>query len=123
MENIYKADYMQDPCDCLTKENLEWLEEHCEKAIRYERKEGRHEHQITLDLLYRFQEQQEIIANIKEYANNEIESATEDIADYIDDDREGNKDIIGELKEWREHWRDINRILNNKKTYIDYKNY
>lgn len=57
---------------------------------------------------------------IKEYANNEIESATEDIADYIDDDREGNKDIIGELKEWREHWEDIIRIMNNEKTYMDW---
>lgn len=61
-----------------------------------------------------------IIASIKEYAQQEINFATEDIEDYIDDDREGNKDIIGELKEWREHWKDIIRIMNNEKTYMDY---
>lgn len=62
-----------------------------------------------------------IINSIKEYAQQEINSATEDIEDYIDDDREGNKDIIGELKEWREHWKDIIRIMNNEKTYMDFE--
>ena len=62
-----------------------------------------------------------IIDSIKEYAQQEIDFATEDIKDYIDDDREGNKDIIGELKEWREHWKDIIRIMNNEKTYIDFE--
>lgn len=62
-----------------------------------------------------------MIDSIKEYAQQEIDFATEDIEDYIDDDREGNKDIIGELKEWREHWKDIIRIMNNEKTYIDFE--
>lgn len=62
-----------------------------------------------------------IINSIKEYTQQEIDFATEDIEDYIDDDREGNKDIIGELKEWREHWKDIIRIMNNEKTYIDFE--
>ena len=62
-----------------------------------------------------------IINSIEEYAQQEIDFATEDIEDYIDDDREGNKDIIGELKEWREHWKDIIRIMNNEKTYIDFE--
>lgn len=62
-----------------------------------------------------------IIDLIKEYAQQEIDFATEDIEDYIDDDREGNKNIIGELKEWREHWKDIIRIMNNEKTYIDFE--
>lgn len=60
------------------------------------------------------------IDRIKEYANNEIESATENIEDYIDDDREANKSLIGEIKEWREHWKDIIRIMNNEKTYMDW---
>lgn len=63
------------------------------------------------------------IKELEEYANWHIEHLTEDIADYIDDDKVGNASIIGDFKEEREHWRDINRILNNKKTYIDYKNY
>ena len=60
---------------------------------------------------------------LEEYANWHIEHLTEDIADYIDDDRKANASLIGELKEEREHWKDIIRISNNEKTYIDYKNY
>lgn len=74
--------------------------------------------EIVLNLL---EEKDKIINSIKEYAQQEIDFATEDIEDYIDDDREGNKDIIGELKEWREHWKDIIRIMNNEKTYIDFE--
>jgi len=62
-----------------------------------------------------------IVENIKEYANWHKEHLTEDIEDYIDDDKVNNADIIGELKEEREHWKDIFRILNNEKTYINYK--
>jgi len=64
-----------------------------------------------------------LVENIKEYANWHKEHLTEDIEDYIDDDKVNNADIIGELKEEREHWKDIFRILNNEKTYINYKNY
>lgn len=60
---------------------------------------------------------------IEEYANWHIEHLSEDIADYIDDDKNKNASLIGELKEEREHWKDIKRILKNKKTYIDYKNF
>lgn len=51
---------------------------------------------------------------IKEYAHQEIEHYTENIEDYMDDDKEGNKNYIKELKEKREHWKDIERILKNK---------
>lgn len=74
--------------------------------------------ETVLNLL---EKKDKIINSIKEYAQQEINSATEDIEDYIDDDREGNKDIIGELKEWREHWKDIIRIMNNEKTYMDFE--
>lgn len=62
-------------------------------------------------------------SQIEEYANWHIEHLSEDIKDYIDDDKIGNASIIGEFKEEREHWKDIIRILNKEKTYIDYKNY
>lgn len=74
--------------------------------------------ETVLNLL---EKKDKIINSIKEYAQQEIDFATEDIEDYIDDDREGNKDIIGELKEWREHWKDIIRIMNNEKTYMDFE--
>lgn len=60
---------------------------------------------------------------IKQCANWHIEHLTETILDYIDDDRIGNAHYIGELKEQREHWKDVIRIMNNEKTYIDYNDY
>lgn len=64
----------------------------------------------------------EILEELQEYANWHIEHLTENILDYIDDGKKENASIIGEFKEEREHWRDIIRIINNEKTYIDYKN-
>ena len=68
-------------------------------------------------------EEKEKNNELEKYAKWHIEHLTEDIVDYIDDDKEGNASLIGELKEEREHWKDIIRINNNEKTYIDYKNY
>ena len=65
----------------------------------------------VLSLIKEQQEREELI---KEYVHQEIVSYTETIIDYIDDDKEGNKDYIGELKEDREHWKDIEKILQNK---------
>lgn len=64
-------------------------------------------------------DEKQILNDIKNYAQWHIDTLTEDIADYIDDDKEGNKHIIGELKEEREHWKDIIRITENKKLYMD----
>lgn len=66
---------------------------------------------------------QHILETIKEYVHQEIVHYTEDIIDYIDDDREGNKHIIGELKEHREHWKDIEKILQNKSKEELYMNW
>lgn len=84
----------------------------------YTHKKGRIE-ELKQELL----EEKEKNKELEEYANWHIEHLSEDIADYIDDDKIGNASIIGEFKEEREHWKDIIRIMNNEKTYIDYKNY
>lgn len=65
----------------------------------------------VLSLIKEQQEREELI---KEYVHQEIVHYTETIKDYIDDDKEGNKHYIGELKEDREHWKDIEKILQNK---------
>lgn len=72
-------------------------------------------------LLYLIEKRQNEIENITQYAEWHISHITEDIKDYIDDDKKGNENIIAELKEQREHWKDIIRITKNEKTYIDYK--
>lgn len=65
----------------------------------------------------------EELKEINKLANWHINHLTDDILDYIDDDEIKNIDIINLLKEEREHWRDILRIINGGNTYIDYKNY
>lgn len=58
--------------------------------------------------------EKQILNRTRNYAQWHIDTITEEIKDYIDDDRLGNRDIIGQLKEEREHWRDIIRILEDK---------
>ena len=67
--------------------------------------------------------QQKQLETIKVYAHQEIVSYTETIRDYIDDDKEENKDYIGQLKEEREHWKDIEKILQNKSKEELYMNW
>lgn len=66
--------------------------------------------------------EKQILNRIRNYAQWHIDTITEEIKDYIDDDKVGNKGIIGELKEEREHWKDIIRILDNKtnEIYMDF---
>lgn len=74
----------------------------------------REESYMLETVLFMLKEKDKQINLIKEYAHQEIEHYTETIEDYIDDDKERNKDYIKELKEEREHWKDIERILENK---------
>lgn len=60
---------------------------------------------------------------IKEYVHQEVVHYTESISDYIDDSKEENRHIIGELKEEREHWKDIDKILQNKEKDELYMNW
>lgn len=64
----------------------------------------------------------QILNRVRNYAQWHIDRLTEDILDYIDDDKIGNKKIIDELKEEREHWKDILRILdkNTNELYMDF---
>ena len=68
-------------------------------------------------------EEIDIIERIKEYVHQEIVSITETIRDYIDDDKEANKQYIDELKEEREHWRDIEKIIEGKENDELYMNW
>ena len=74
----------------------------------------------VLSLIKEQQEREELI---KEYVHQEIVHYTETIKDYIDDDKKENKHYIEELKEEREHWKDIEKILQNKKKEELYMNW
>ena len=52
-EEDFKYKYFQQPITFLTEENLDKLETHCRKAIRYERGV---EHRVVLELLERYEE-------------------------------------------------------------------
>ena len=101
-------------------DTFHWFDENPNNATRKQIEESILAHQGILDLYNKEKEKNE---ELEEYANWHIEHLTENIADYIDDDKKGNASIIGEFKEERQHWKDIIRIMNNEKTYIDYKNY
>lgn len=74
--------------------------------------------------LNRLEQDERVIDKIKEYTHQEIVTYDETIKDYIDDDRVGNADYIGELRERKEHWKDIERIINNdEKLYMDWWRY
>lgn len=76
------------------------------------------------NVLNRLEQEERVIDKIKEYAHQEIVTYDETIKDYIDDDRVGNADYIGELRERKEHWKDIERIINNdEKLYMDWWRY
>lgn len=65
MENKYNQEYMQKPISLLTDENLHALELHCEKQVRREVGQRVREHEIVLELIYKYKEQQEKIEQQK----------------------------------------------------------
>ncbi len=108
IEKVYKASYMQNPFEILTKENLQRLEKHCKKAIHYERGEVKQEHEITLSLLYRYLEQTKMIDKMakwiyeKDYNSQEIILICERDKDYysnnIEKVKQHFKEKVGENK-------------------------
>lgn len=53
------------------------------------------------------------INRIELYVKLQISYINEGILDYIDDDEEGNKNIIDNLKEDKGHWKEILNFINN----------
>lgn len=66
---------------------------------------------------------EEQLERLKEYVHQEIVSRNEDIADYLDDNANKNAEFIGSLKEEREHWKDIERIIEGKPNEELYMNW
>lgn len=71
-------------------------------------------------------ELKQAIENAKWYIHQMLVRINEDIADYIDDDKEKNRNIIGELKETKKQWQDVEKLLNGEnkdKLYNDWSKY
>lgn len=67
---LFKNKYLQQPISLLTKENLELLEQHCQKQLRHEVGQIIREHEIVLELLYRYKKlesrEQKLIEKLEE---------------------------------------------------------
>ena len=62
--------YMQQPISFLTEENLNKLEQHCEKTIQYGNGRILEEHQVTLELIIRYRGLQQELEKEKEKNKN-----------------------------------------------------
>ena len=62
----FSCKYMQQPISFLTEENLDRLQQHCEKTIQYGNGRILEEHQVTLELIIRYRELQQELEKEKE---------------------------------------------------------
>lgn len=62
----FSCKYMQQPISFLTEENLDRLQQHCEKTIQYGNGRILEEHQVTLELIIRYKELKQEIEKEKE---------------------------------------------------------
>ena len=70
---------MQQPISFLTEENLDKLEQHCEKTIKYGNGRILEEHQVTLELIIRYRELQQELEKEKE-KNKELSNSYDKLA-------------------------------------------
>ena len=70
--------YMQQSISFLTEENLNKLEQHCEKTIQYGNGRILEEHQVTLELIIRYRELQQELEKEKE-KNKKLLEQNEDM--------------------------------------------
>lgn len=78
---LYKANHMQVPVTILTEEKLSRLEEHCKKAIHFERGNIREEHQIVLDLIYKYKDLESEKQSLIDRLEKDIINITETMQD------------------------------------------
>lgn len=81
--------YMQQPISFLTEENLNKLEQHCEKTIQYGNGRILKEHQVTLELIIRYRELQQELEKEKE-KNKKIEKELEKHIKFCEQEAEGS---------------------------------
>ena len=109
---LYKAHYMQVPVSILTEENLSRLEEHCKKAIHFERGNIKEEHEVTLALLYKYKKLESEKQNLIEKLEKDI-----DKADSIINDEEYRyiQEVLDEQYERKKYAQEILEIVKGEK--------
>lgn len=74
----FSCKYMQQPISFLTEENLDRLQQHCEKTIQYGNGRILEEHQVTLELIIKYKELQQELKKEKE-KNKELLEQNKDM--------------------------------------------
>ena len=74
----FSCEYIQHPISFLIKENLDRLQQHCEKTIKYATGRVLEEHQTTLELIIRYKELQQELEKEKE-KNKELLEQNKDM--------------------------------------------
>lgn len=102
----FKNRYLQQPITFLTEENLDKLENHCKKAIHYERGV---EHQVVLELLERYKE---FLAEREEDKKkiNKLEYCVEELKKY-------NKTISDRVVEYKKNRIPKQKVINSINYY------
>ncbi len=71
---VFKNKCLQQPISLLTKENLERLEQHCQRQLRHEVGQRLREHEMVLELLDRYKQlesdKQKLIEKLEEDVGN-----------------------------------------------------
>lgn len=96
---------MQQPISFLTEENLDKLEQHCEKTIKYGNGRILEEHQVTLELIIRYRELKQELEKEKEKNKkytmkiNNLISQIESAIDFMKTDKSKIKVDMYQQKE------------------------
>ena len=74
----FSCEHIQHPISFLTEDNLDRLQQHCEKTIKYATRRVLEEHQTTLELIIRYRELKQELEKEKE-KNKELEKIIDEI--------------------------------------------
>lgn len=97
----FSCKYMQQPISFLSEENLDRLQQHCEKTIQYGNGRILKEHQVTLELIIRYKELQQELEKEKE-KNKKIENKMNELVDDYENQLLEKNNYIFNLENERE---------------------
>jgi hypothetical protein len=100
----FSCKYMQQPISFLTEENLDRLQQHCEKTIQYGNGRILEEHQVTLELIIRYRELQQELEKEKE--------KNKELSEHADN-------LLGEKEHYQDCYDEITFKINNLISQIE----
>lgn len=80
--NLFKNKYLQKPISAVTEESLELLEGHCKRQLHREIGQIVREHEIVLELIYRYKKQQKELEQKESILDKVTDKLKEDIKEF-----------------------------------------